>query len=152
MNRSIGLSLLLWLASLQTLAATPDNLTDGMRRCAQETDSTLRLQCFDNLVTSLPKLQADKFGMTADIARKRDPVEVKEAKTEALSGKIVALRLAPRGELIFTLDNEQVWVQAEPGGRTDFLIGDSVRIEHGALSSLFLTANHGRRTKVKRLS
>jgi hypothetical protein len=152
MNRSTGLSLVLMLAALQSVAATPDSLGDGMRKCAQESDTTQRLQCFDTLAASLPKLQADKFGMTADIAHKRDPVEAKEAKVESLTGKIVALRQAPRGELIFTLDNDQVWIQSEPGGRTDFLIGDSVRIEHGALSALFLAANHGRRTKVKRVS
>jgi len=47
-------------------------------------------------VSTLSQVEADCFGMTADIERTRDPVAVQEAKDEVLSGKISELRQAPR--------------------------------------------------------
>ena len=87
----------------------------------------------------------------ADIKRQRDPVAVEQAKHEVLSGKIVGLRQAPRGEWIFTLDNQQVWIQAEPKASIQFAVGEAVHIEHGAMSSLWLAADKGRMVRVKRL-
>jgi len=136
---------------LPVLGAT-DSLADGMRRCATQTDQTLRLACFDALASSLPKLEADKFGMNAEIAQKREPPEKRWVKDDMLTGKIRALREAPHGQLIFTLDNDQVWIQDEPSPNLRFSVGDAIHIEHGALSSLWLVADHGRKTRVKRLS
>jgi len=100
----------------------------------------------------LPKVEADKFGMTADIAHKRAPTEDYDNKKEVLTGTIRALRQGPRGELIFTLDNNQVWRQDQPSPNISFSVGEAVRIEHGAMSSLWLAADHGRKTKVRRVS
>ena len=69
-----------------------------------------------------------------------------------LNGKIAALRQGARGEWIFTLDNEQVWMQAEPQENIRFQVGESVRIEHGAMGTLWLAADKARKTKVKRIS
>jgi len=136
---------------LPALAGT-DTLSDGLRRCARESDQTQRLACFDKLAASLPKVEADKFGMTADIAHKRAPTEGYGNKKEVLTGTIRALRQGPRGELIFTLDNDQVWRQDQPSPNISFSVGEAVRIEHGAMSSLWLAADHGRKTKVRRVS
>src|SRR5262249_42423212 len=128
-------------------------LTESLRRCGRESEAAKRLQCFDALVSTLPKLEADKFGMTADIAQKRAPAETyRPARNDVLTGKILALRQAPHGELIFTLDNDQVWMQAEPSASVRFSVGEAVRIEHGAMSSLWLAADHGRKTRVRRIS
>ena len=137
--------------SLPSLAGT-DALSDGVRRCASESDQTKRLACFDTLAASLPKVQADKFGMTAEIAHKRAPTEDYGNKKEVLTSTIRAVREGSRGELIFTLDNDQVWRQDQPSANITFSVGDAVRIEHGAMSSLWLAADHGRKTKVKRIS
>jgi hypothetical protein len=134
------------------VAAAPDALADGMRRCAAETNQTQRLACFDTLASSLPKIEADKFGMTADIAQKRKEPEKRWVQDDTLTGNIRSMRESAHGELIFTLDNDQVWVQAEPSPRIRFSVGEAVRIEHGSMSSLWLVADHGRKTKVKRLS
>ena len=136
---------------LPVLAGT-DALSDGLRRCAHETDQAQRLACFDTLAGSLPKVEADKFGMTAEIEHKRAPSEEHKPESGVLTGKIRALRQAPRGELIFTLDNGQVWRQAEPSFNITFSVGEAVHIEHGAMTSLWLVADHGRKTKVKRIS
>ena len=91
-----------------------------MQACAAAARRPIRLQrlaCFDSLVATLPKVEADRFGMTEEIANKRDPVAERQAQTEILPATIIAVGAGGHGELIFTLDNQQVWMQtqAEPG-------------------------------------
>ena len=135
-----------------TAQALPDPLADGLRRCAAETDQARRLACFDALAAAVPKVEADQFGLTADIAQKRDPVAVQKTAAAILPGKIVALRQGARGELIFTLDNQQVWDQSQPEPSKAFKVGEDVHIEHGSMGTLWLAADKGRKTKVKRIS
>jgi hypothetical protein len=132
--------------------ALPNPLADGLRHCADETEQTKRLACFDSLVATLPKIEADQFGMTKDLAVKRDPVREKHADDTVLPGKIVALGQARHGQLVFTLDNQQVWIQAEVEPSKIFSIGDVVHIEHGAMGTLWLAADHARKTRVKRIT
>jgi hypothetical protein len=132
--------------------ALTDPLASGLRRCAAETDQAKRLACFDALASTLPKVEADQFGLTADIARKRGPAAERQADDAVLPGKIVALRQAPKGEFIFTLDNQQVWIQTQPEPSKHFAVGDVVHIEHGAMGSLWLAADKARKTRVKRIS
>ena len=195
----VGMALLVC-AGAPAAAALPNPLADGLRHCAGESDQAKRLACFDALAAGLPKVEADQFGLTADIARKHQPPvksqpgttgtegtvagrttgtatheaaattaaatpgtagvggAVTRNKAEAkppgdvLPGKIVALRQASGGVLVFTLDNNQQWVQADADSRFSFRVGDEVRIEHGAMGSFWLAANKGRKTKVKRIS
>jgi hypothetical protein len=151
MNRCAYRSLVLFLAAacLPALAGT-ENLDDTLRRCAKESDPAQRLACFDAIASTLPQLEADRFGMTADIERKRDPAAVQQAKDEVLTGKISALRQAPHGERIFTLDNRQVWIEAEAKPNIQFAVGEEVHIEHGAMSSLWLVADQHRKVRVER--
>jgi hypothetical protein len=152
LSRSLARRALLSLAaSCLPALASAETLDNALRRCAKEHDQTQRLACFDALASSLPQIEADRFGITADIKRQRDPVAVEEAKHEVLSGKIVGLRQAPRGEWIFTLDNQQVWIQAEAKASIQFAVGEAVHIEHGAMSSLWLAADKGRKVRVTRL-
>ena len=147
-SRSIMLTLAL--ASSTVLGAI-EPLADGLRRCSLETDEGKRLACFDALTRALPNIQSDQFGMTADIAHKRDPVATSKRENESLSGNIAALVEAPRGEYIFTLDNGQIWIQAELRSNIRFEVGEAVQIEHGAMGSLWLAADHHRKTRVKRI-
>ncbi len=89
--------------------------------------------------------------MTADIARKRHPEAAHSAQSEALEGRIAALRPGPGDTWIFTLDNNQVWAQVDPQRSIQYAVGDAVRIEHGAMSSLWLVADKHRKTRVKRV-
>jgi hypothetical protein len=152
MTRFVYRNLGLFIAAgcLPALAGV-DNLDDSLRRCASEGDRAQRLACFDAIVSALPQVEADRFGMTADIERRRDPVALQHAKDEVLSGKISGVRQASEGQLIFTLDNRQVWVQAEAAPNVQFAVGEDVHIEHGAMSSLWLVADKHRKVKVKRL-
>ncbi|HEY6924841.1 MAG TPA: hypothetical protein VI653_15310 [Steroidobacteraceae bacterium] len=153
-------------AGMPALADLPNPLADGLRHCAGESDQASRLACFDALAAGLPKVEADQFGLTADIAHKRLAVDASEAGAPSatkhtepkkpagqfLPGKITALRQAAGGVLVFTLDNHQVWAQADADTRFSFAVGDEVRIERGAMGSFWLAANKGRKTKVKRIS
>ena len=152
MSRSAYRSLVLFLAAacLPALAGT-ENLDEALRRCAKESDPAQRLACFDAIVSRLPQVEADRFGMTADIERKREPVAVQQAKAQVLTGRISALRQAPHGERIFTLDNRQVWIEAEARPNIQFAAGEEVHIEHGAMSSLWLVADKHREVRVTRL-
>lgn len=152
MSRTTHPSRLLSLLAISLPAfAAPDRLDDGLRRCAKLNDQGQRLACFDAIVNTLPQVQDDRFGMTVDIERKRDPLAVQQAKNAVLVGKIAGLRQAPNGEWTFTLDNRQVWIEDESRPNVEFAVGEDVRIEHGAMSSLWLVADRHRRVRVKRL-
>jgi hypothetical protein len=144
------------LFTVVVLASTPlfaaiEPLADGLRRCSIETAEAKRLACFDALASALPKIESDQFGMTANIARKRDPAAVAKSENDSLPGKIAALQEAPRGEYIFTLDNGQIWIESEARSAVRFAVGEAVQIERGAMGSLWLAADHHRKTRVKRI-
>jgi hypothetical protein len=141
---------LLVLAGAPALGAA-EPLADGLRRCARESDREQRLACYDALANSLPKVEADQFGMTAAIAQQREPEAAQHVEPAVLPATIAALQEGRSGEWIFTLDNGQVWVQAEPRPGMRFAVGEHVQIEHGAMSSLWLAADKGRKTRVRRV-
>jgi hypothetical protein len=130
----------------------PDPLAAGLKKCSAEADQDRRLACFDALVATLPKVEADSFGMTANIVHKRDPVAEREQDSAVLPGKIVALSQTPKGEFIFTLDNQQVWIQAQAEPSKRFVVGDVVHIEHGSMGTWWLAGDKARKTRVKRIS
>jgi hypothetical protein len=76
---------------------------------------------------------------------------MQRAKDAVLPAKIAGLWQTPRGEWTFTHDNRQVWVESEPRPNIEFAVGESVHIEHGAMSSLWLVADRHRKVRVKRL-
>jgi hypothetical protein len=151
MSRAPYRSLLFLAASCLPALISADTLDDSLRRCAKMSDAAQRLACFDGLVSTLPQLEADRFGMTSDIKRQRDPIAAQQAKDEVLGGKIAGLSQAPHGEWTFTLDNRQVWIEAEPKPNVKFAVGEDVHIEHGAMSSLWLVADRHRKVRVTRL-
>jgi hypothetical protein len=149
-----ALLLLLAVSVLPLAAAGAEPLSDGLQRCARETDEQLRLKCFDELAASLPQRKRDEFGMTAAIAERKDLSAPKAPliDPDLLDAKIAGLRQGSHGEYTFTLDNGQVWVEQEfrPGER--FSVGEAVQIKHGFLGSLWLSASDHRMTRVKRIS
>ena len=150
-TRRLLVLLALWVLPLH---AGGEPLSDGLQRCARETDEHLRLKCFDELAGSLPQRKQDQFGMTAAVAQRRDPAAPKAplVDPEVLDAKIAALRQGSHGEYIFTLDNGQVWLEQEVRAGERFSVGEAVQIKHGAMSSLWLSASSHRMTRVKRIS
>ena len=68
-----------------------------------------------------------------------------------LSATATKIGAKPRGELVVTLDNGQVWAEIAPGSSIKVKPGDSVRIEAGTLGSFILIAPNGRSSKVSRV-
>ena len=150
-TRRLLVLLALWVLPLH---AGGEPLSDGLQRCARETDEHLRLKCFDELAGSLPQLKRDEFGMTAAVAQRHDPTAPKAPliDPQVLDAKIAGLRQGSHGEYTFTLDNGQVWLEQEVRAGERVSVGEAVQIKHGAMSSLWLSASNHRMTRVNRIS
>ena len=64
--------------------------------------------------------------------------------------RVAAIDKRPRGELVITLDNGQVWAQKEAGAYFPLKVGDPVAILAGTLGSFRLIAGN-RATAVTRV-
>jgi hypothetical protein len=87
----------------------------------------------------------DRFGLRVD--RK----EQKKDDLTELSARATAISPKPRGELVITLDNGQVWGEIAPGSKIKVKPGDAVKIEAGTLGSFILIAPNERSSKVTRI-
>lgn len=147
-------------APLASAQAVPESL----RACAAEADDLRRLACFDREMARLgeshapapapaPMLSAEeRFGMQGELARKLEKEKgIERPELEKLEAQVSEVGEKPRGELIVTLDNGQVWEQVE--AKTGFRLrsGDSVTITPGALRSFWLQGESGRQTRVRRV-
>jgi hypothetical protein len=108
-----------------------------LRACARETDDTARLACFDR---ELARQSAKADGGPP----------IREAPEQALTAKVVRVAERDDGAWVLTLDNGQVWSQVKPA-YVPVKVGDSVRIEPGALGSVYLFTPSRRSTQVRRL-
>jgi hypothetical protein len=96
---------------------------------------------------AIPPTPESQFGISGGrLEHKKEVVTPKEIQA-VVSG--VARR--PRGELVVTLDNGQVWAQLAPQEYYPLEIGDTVHISKGALGSYSLTTPAKRGSKVTRL-
>ena len=87
----------------------------------------------------------DRFGLRVDLK------EQKAGELTELSATATAISAKPRGELVITLDNGQVWGEIAPGSKIKVKPGDAVKIEAGTLGSFILIAPNGRSSKVTRI-
>lgn len=155
-------------------AKAAERTTDAMLACADESDDAQRLRCFDAVVANMRKAPPpaatvaaappaaappaaapqpaaptvtpeQKFGARGEIKPDRH-----EDLTE-LNATVTALGAKPHGELIVTLDNGQVWAEIAANSRVKVKVGDTVKIERGALGSFSLISPNGRSTKVSRI-
>jgi hypothetical protein len=96
----------------------------------------------------------DSFGVSgSEVARKRrieEEQSTSQAKVSSLTAKVTAVSSRPRGELVLTLDNGQVWAQKKPEAYFPAAVGDAVTINAGALGSYRLV-NGNRSTQVTRV-
>jgi biotin carboxyl carrier protein len=148
--------------------------SDALIACAKETDDARRLRCFDAVVADLRRAPAapaaavaatpsappaaaaqptstpavsreDKFGARGELDREKRE-ELKE-----ITGKVTEIGARPHGELVLTLDNGQVWAERTTNSKVKVKVGDTVKIESGALGSFTLIAPNGRSSKVARV-
>jgi hypothetical protein len=94
----------------------------------------------------------DDFGLSGELARKRAEAKPKEDKPlEEIKATVTNVTKRPYGELMFELDNGQVWQQPEKKTNFEIKAGEHVRVTKGALGSFFLVADSGASTRVKRV-
>jgi hypothetical protein len=125
-----GLHGILMTALLAAASAQPafaaDDLALRVAACTREQEDTLRLACFDRAA------------------------EPQAAAPKRMSATVTAIDKRPRGELVVTLDNGQVWAQKNAEGYFPLEVGDSVAILAGSLGSFRLISG-GRATAVTRV-
>jgi hypothetical protein len=68
-----------------------------------------------------------------------------------LTGRIAGVTLKGREEMRLTLENGQVWDQAEPEAHLLLARGDTVTIRRGLLGAFYLSSDKVRGLRVKRL-
>lgn len=84
----------------------------------------------------------DEFGLTDEQIRARDPQNAQETQPSSIQATVTDLGSRPTGELVVTLDSEQVWVQIGTGSTVRLAVGDQVTIRKASLGSfLMITPN-----------
>lgn len=161
----------------QAALADDGSLEDRIRVCTGEADDTRRLACFDREAGMLPEpgetvsaetesapvavaetapppvaesASTDEFGMTPELARSQRTGE-EEAELREISATVVKVSKRPRGELVVTLDNGQIWTEknAEYGLRVK--VGDTIVIKRGRIGGYRLVGRGNRASQVRRI-
>lgn len=155
--------LLAGVASSARAEESADVALGVLRACAQERDDALRLACYDRGAARAgfenpavsgkragPTAAAAKFGYRGAVARAELESEAAEdSGAQRIEATIVELSTRPRGELVLTLDNEQVWTQ-KSAERVHLKVGDRVAIKKASLGSFLLIAPSKKTTRVVR--
>jgi hypothetical protein len=151
---------LLAAAATQPTLAADDDLSKRIAACTREQDDARRLACFDRAAapTAAPEVAADKVDATqtfgvhgSELARNRDDGNAKEESApKRITANIAGIDKRPRGELVITLDNGQVWAQKEVGAFFPIKVGDPATILAGSLGSYRLVVAN-RATAVTRV-
>jgi hypothetical protein len=113
-------------AAWTSAAPAADDLAARIAACTREQDDTVRLACFDRAA------------------------EPQAPTPKRMSATVTAIEKRPRGELVVTLDNGQVWAQKNADRYFPLEVGDPVAILAGALGSFRLIAG-SRATPVTRV-
>jgi hypothetical protein len=150
------------LAFLSSAVSAQD--LSALRACAAETDPERRLACYDREVARLPveAQPAEPSAASAASAAQRDPEDEfgrrgmldrksRDSKLERLSVKVTELSRKPRGEIIVTLENGQIWQQRDASVNLNVRVGDTVTIREGALGGYWLSNTARQSAQVTRL-
>ena len=142
----------------------------SLAACAQVTDPTQRLACYDQLAGVRPATSAPtpatpaaastpataaavKSDPVADFGVSEGPLARQRTATglSQISAQVKAIGVRGYGQKVMTLDNGQVWLQLEPNSSFDVNVGDTVQIKSAALGSFFMTTPAKRGAKVTRI-
>lgn len=160
----------LFISSASVLAAWSgahaQSLPASVAACASESDDRRRLSCYDREIAQLvgseraessraqdvPTPAADEFGYRGKVAREElDRKAAQEDMNERMDATITEVSSRPRGELVITLDNGQIWEQKTANSKIKLEAGDEIEIKKGAFGSFMLVTPSGRGTRVSRV-
>lgn len=100
---------------------------------------------------SAPSASAvDSFGMTGELQRKEGGAPPPRT-LDKLTAHITGVSYKPYGEAIVTLDNGQVWEEAETGMHLPLRSSDVATIERGLLGAFYMSTAHVHGVRVKRM-
>jgi hypothetical protein len=144
----------LFLACTAVLAAsgayaTPEFLPPGMRVCQQMKDDAERLACYDRELAAHTVAPEKTFGLNAEKTRETQKIKT-AVEAPSVAAKVTAITHRPHGELVYTLDNGQVWAQLL-AAESRIEVGNTVSVKPGAMGSFFLYSPSGLATRVKRV-
>jgi hypothetical protein len=91
----------------------------------------------------------DSFGMTGELQRKEGAAP--PPKLDKLTAHITGVSYKPYGKAIVTLENGQVWEEAEAGMHLPLRSGDVATIERGLLGAFYMSTAHVLGVRVKRV-
>lgn len=154
----------LWLTMVTASLSLPAvaSVEQSLQQCAQISNDTQRLACFDQLSASITSASA-QVGVAATAATPAAAAATESAvdrfgakpkdvvnEPDEIKLTVASIAKSPRGALIITFENGQVWRQAEVE-RFSLYPGSKVIIKKAALGSFLLQVEgQGRLTRVKR--
>ncbi|MEZ5498341.1 MAG: hypothetical protein R3E77_02805 [Steroidobacteraceae bacterium] len=178
-ERIATLAILAWSMAGSSVVLA-DELPPALRACAAEPDSLKRLNCYDREVAragggltksdaasaadqardatpavpaapATPATPEERFGYRGEITKEAVQREKEKAPSlESLTAKVTDIGRRPRGEMVVTLENGQVWVQKFVDARFQLEEGDTVEIKAASLGSFLMV--HGKHsTRVSRV-
>jgi hypothetical protein len=142
-------------------SAASDEQLQRMLGCAAQADDAKRLACYDEYARPASQAVAappaaapvDDFGVARSELARRQAGEKKNdpALVESLVADVTQVSKLPRGEIVITLSNAQVWRQKQPESYFPIKVGDTIRIDAGLLGSYRLSLPNGRTSQVTRV-
>jgi hypothetical protein len=100
--------------------------------------------------TPVPLSEVDAFGMTPQIQHKENH-GTPPPRLDKLVAHITAVSQNPAGEFVVTLDNGQVWEEAEATSHLPLRTGDNITIKRGMLGAFYMSAKQALGLRVKRV-
>ena len=91
-----------------------------------------------------------EFGLSETQKRAQDPERAKDASPDSITGTVAQVGRQPTGGLVVTLENGQVWVQAETLSKARIAAGDEVTIRKATMGSYMLVAPNKVAMRVRR--
>jgi hypothetical protein len=102
--------------------------------------------------TGAPLTPEQKLGLSPEGIRKLEAKQaIKSAAVKGLTAHITSVSRNAAGRMVFTLDNGQIWRQAETRSSFEAAPGDVATISSGALGSFWLATSKHNWTRVERI-
>ncbi len=91
------------------------------------------------------------FGLSESQKRAKSPEESQKRSPDQITAKVVDVKRWPAGELVVTLDVDQVWMQSETISKARISPGDTVTVKKAALGSYLMVAPNKVSMRVRRV-
>jgi len=148
------------LVSSAAAQTTPQAMTD-VYACAQVTDNTERLACYDRAVGVLQQaqtqgdlvavdrgqareLERDSFGFNLpSLSRLLPDLGGGDQQIDNVQMTVARVRANANGYHSFIMEDGQVWTQVEPQSARNIRAGDTITINRAALGSYRLSPSRG---------